>query len=98
MSGDTDDLIQILRHAFDERDRDSLTKLSAHILRHQYVTAGPNKRPHRVIKGTGMGMISSGDIADFVLFCLLEFQFMLVDEIRTRFHIEAYFSIRMTCS
>ena len=41
-----------------------------------------------------MGMISSGDFADYVLYVLLELGFLLLSVVRVRFHIRAYFRFK----
>ena len=73
-------------------DRDSLTKLAKHILSNQFVAAGGIL--YKVIRGTGMGMISSGDIADWLLFWLLEKHFLLLARVRERFSTQAYFKFK----
>ena len=80
MSGAIDEIVEILTHAFDSVDRESLTRLARHILSNQFVASGG--RLYKVIRGTGMGMISSGDIADWLLFWLLEKHFLLLARVR----------------
>ena len=41
-----------------------------------------------------MGMISSGEIADFVLYILLELGFLLLPHVRERFHIRGYYKFK----
>ena len=94
MSGEVDELAEILKTAFNSGDRVTHHKLVRHILRHQFVRAGGSAQLFRVLVGTGMGMISSGDFADFVLYVLVELGFLLLPSVRERFHIRAYFRFK----
>ena len=91
MGGDIPELAHLIQFAFNERDRVALTKLAAHILRNQFIRSGRSKKLHRVVKGTGMGLIFSGEVADFIMYYLLEMSFLLLPAVQAKFSIKVFF-------
>ena len=94
MSGEIQELVSFVKHAFSDRGRVPLTKLADHILKHQYIRTGKSRQLHRVIKGSGMGLIFSGEVSDFVLYCLLELSFLLVPSVQAKFRISGVFRFK----
>ena len=76
-------------------ERASFRLMADAVIRNQFITSGncPGKT-FRVVNGTGMGMIPSGDISDLVLFSCLEKNFILKPSNRREFGILFYCRFR----
>ena len=73
--------------------REDYNLLASAILGNQYISSSLAPSTfHRVLKGTGMGMIPSSQISDAALYSLLEKDFILKTSVRRSFEI--YFYVR----
>ena len=75
--------------------RKTFRDLLSILLRAQFVVKSKNNLTAdsdvwQVMIGSGMGLISSGAISDFVFFCLCEVNFLLHESTRRTYHIKAY--------
>ena len=91
MSGEHDNLISNSSELIDPERRSCFKDLLRPILAHQYVRLdGDTDCAYRVVTGSGMGMLCSGEVSDAAFYSMAERRTVLLPHFRRRFQISFY--------
>jgi len=96
LSGSAKDILRDVELGFaDWQYKDAALALLKMLLDNQYVKLrGGRDSLWRCIRGTGMGLLLSGEVSDATLLNKLELNFLLAPKVRAFFGIEAYFRFK----
>ena len=90
MSGRHSELSSHGKLAAEEVIRDVFNDMITFILGSQYVRVEGRSGVWKVVSGSGMGLLCSGELSDFVFYVMVEKDFVLCSEIREKYRIQFY--------
>ena len=91
MSGDHSLLVDQSSSILEVKNRSDFRLLLSSILGNQFIRFPDSPQVLKVCKGSGMGMICSGEVADATLYALVEKRFTLLPRVRRKYGILNYY-------
>ena len=94
MSGDIHELTEIAASVFDANERENFRSILQVILQNQFLTDQALSGVWQVVKGTGMRLVCSGEIADVCFWKMCEAEFLCKATVKEKYQIAGFWRFK----